>query len=351
MASITKREGKNGRLSYLVQIRVAGAKTVSKVFSDHALAVQFGDAKEREIRAAVERSHIPDPRKFYKERFIDVIDLFLKKDGITKKVRSNLAVIRRLVGSVSMGEIKTRWVKEYIALVKMRKTYRGTPYTDATIAVHLSAMAKVYKWRAEDYDLDLIKLPFSTEHLDAGWDVHRDRRLLVSEEASLISVMEKMKSAKEWKSLLSFALETGARQQEIIWATWSEVSFEKGYWLIPKSHTKTRKARAVPLTDKALEALHQMRGDKEPSPDSRIFDFLSTPSSACSAFRKIVRTAGIKDFRFHDLRHEAISRMVLHWTRMTVFEIMLIVGHSSTEMLNRYANLRPDELVSKFRRV
>jgi integrase len=56
---------------------------------------------------------------------------------------------------------------------------------------------------------------------------------------------------------------------------------------------------------------------------------------------------GIKDLRFHDLRHEAISRIVLKQRHLSVFEIMKIVGHSSIEMLNRYANLRGEELSRK----
>ena len=50
------------------------------------------------------------------------------------------------------------------------------------------------------------------------------------------------------------------------------------------------------------------------------------------------------NFRFHDLRHEAISRMVLYKRQLSVFEIMRIVGHSNAEMLHRYANLRGDEM-------
>ena len=56
---------------------------------------------------------------------------------------------------------------------------------------------------------------------------------------------------------------------------------------------------------------------------------------------------GIADLRWHDLRHEAISRMVLKQRHLSVFEIMDIVGHSSIEMLKRYTNLRGDELAAK----
>lgn len=64
-------------------------------------------------------------------------------------------------------------------------------------------------------------------------------------------------------------------------------------------------------------------------------------------FRRYADRAGLVDYRFHDLRHEAISRMVLYKRKLSVFEIMAIVGHSSTKMLMRYANLRGEELVDR----
>lgn len=349
MASITTRKNTKGETAHVVQIRVAGSKTITRVFYDSIEAQKFADKEERRVREQIKRFHRPDPAKFYKEKFSEVIDLYLAESKRSKKHISSLSVIKRHIGSVSMGELRTSWVKDYVSRIKAQKTYRGTPYDMATIAVHLSVMASVYKWRAEEYDLDLEKLPFSSKHLGKGWDTHRERRLDAKEESDLISVIKAMRTATEWEALLSFTLETAARQQELIFATWSEISGDGLLWVIPAAHTKTRKARKVPLTDKAIAALSLIKGEKQVSSTDRIFDFLSTPSSACSAFAKLAKKARLIDFRFHDLRHEAISRMVLYWTQYNVFEIMQIVGHSSTEMLNRYANLRGEELVQKMR--
>ncbi len=79
----------------------------------------------------------------------------------------------------------------------------------------------------------------------------------------------------------------------------------------------------------------------------RIFSCFSNAASVSAGFHKLSLAAGLIDFRFHDLRHEAISRMVLRKRRLHVFEIMKIVGHSDSRMLARYANLRADELVER----
>lgn len=349
MASITTRIGTNGEKKYLVQIRVAGSKTVSKLFTDPVLAQKFAGTEEAKIRERVKRFHIPDPAKFYKEKFADVIDKYLTDAKRSKKHIATCASIKKNIGSVSMAELRTKWVKDYVRKMASKTTYKGTPYNPATIAVHLSVMGSVYRWRAEEYDIEVERVPFSTRHLESGWDTHRDRRLSTDEEDALISVIQGMKSALEWQALLTLALETAARQQELIFATWSEISPDGLMWKIPAIHTKTKKPRNVPLTDKAITALNTLKTGKTVRPQDRIFAFLSTPSSASSAFHKITLSADLKNFRFHDLRHEAISRMVLYWTQYNVFEIMQIVGHSSTEMLNRYANLRGEELVQKMR--
>lgn len=349
MASITVRKKANGEVSYVVQIRIAGAKPINQSFNDPISARIFADEQERLTKEKVKRQHVPDTTKFYKERFADVIDLYLARQDISKKNRYALTIVKRNIGMVCMAELRTKWVKEYIKRMQSQITYRGTVYCDATIAVHLCAMSSAYKWRAEEYDMDIdqLRLPFSNRHLQKGWDVHRERRLTTEEEALLISAMNSMKSGVNWRTILTMALETAARQQELILATWSEISPDGRLWTIPAQHTKSKRVRRVPLTSKAIQALNQLKSPQDRAPDEKIFGFLKNPSSACTAFKQIVATAGLSDFRFHDLRHEAISRMVLYWRQYSVFEIMQIVGHSSIEMLNRYANLRGEELVQK----
>jgi integrase len=83
------------------------------------------------------------------------------------------------------------------------------------------------------------------------------------------------------------------------------------------------------------------------SESTRVFHTLGEPTTVSASYHRYVLESGVVDLRFHDLRHEAISRMVLYKRQLSVFEIMKIVGHRSLEMLNRYANLRGDELAHK----
>jgi len=58
-----------------------------------------------------------------------------------------------------------------------------------------------------------------------------------------------------------------------------------------------------------------------------------------------LKSAGINDFKFHDLRHEATSRLVE--AGLSDQEVMSITGHNSAQMLRRYTHLRGADLVSK----
>jgi integrase len=62
-------------------------------------------------------------------------------------------------------------------------------------------------------------------------------------------------------------------------------------------------------------------------------------------WQSIKRKQGLKDFRFHDLRHEAVSRLVE--AGFSDQEVSAISGHKSMQMLKRYTHLRAEDLVAR----
>jgi integrase len=69
------------------------------------------------------------------------------------------------------------------------------------------------------------------------------------------------------------------------------------------------------------------------------------PEEITQQFRRVCQSAGIKNFRFHDLRHEATSR--LFEKGLSIVEVSAITGHRTLEMLNRYTHLKPEMLAQK----
>ena len=73
------------------------------------------------------------------------------------------------------------------------------------------------------------------------------------------------------------------------------------------------------------------------------------PYAYTKLWKQAKKRAGLDDFRFHDLRHEAVSRLVE--AGLSDQEVAAISGHKSMQMLRRYTHLRAEDLVSKLDRI
>ena len=71
--------------------------------------------------------------------------------------------------------------------------------------------------------------------------------------------------------------------------------------------------------------------------------------SISQAFRRVCELASIKDLRFHDLRHEATSR--LFECGLDLMEVSSITGHKDLPMLRNYTHSKASELAKKHERL
>lgn len=352
MASVYQRTPKKGDPYWQVLIRRVGQETIIARFPTEALARAY--AEETEARILVDRKEALDPRAslpdsglWADETLFKSISLYCKTDKYTKQQSTVLPTVCKHIGSVTVGKLTETWIENYVNYMRGQKTSRGTTFAYTTLLKHLVMIKIVLKWRAQQLGEPVP--PFNIKTADIfpqGWDVIRDRRLDEWEEMRLFDHFRNMKdaSARYWPLLVQLALETGARQQELIKSTWSE--FNPTFWTIPAKHTKCKKTRVVPLTLAARDAIRDLRALKSPE-SPRLFHNWSGAPVVSALFSRIVKEVGLVDFRFHDLRHEGISRFVLKQRNFSIYEIMRIVGHSSPEMIDRYANLRGDELANK----
>ena len=129
----------------------------------------------------------------------------------------------------------------------------------------------------------------------------RDRRLEQGEEEKLLSASD------ELKRIIIIALETGMRRGEILNIKKSHMDFNLQTLLIPL--TKTDTPRTIPLSSKAIAVLReQLRGSQNVIPMEETTLFSYKPDSVTRAFIRLCKRQGLKNLRFHDLRHEATSR-------------------------------------------
>jgi len=353
MASIQEIPKKDGTLSYKVHIRISGATPKTRTFSNRFDAERYAEAEEARITATALATKKATSKDFYKSKLRDVLIEY--QNTLAKKAVDYYTInaTLRILGPKSatrLDELKPSFFTAFVNKALKTKSNKGELYAAASIAKFFLVMTRAYRWYALPFDIDTTTHPFSNKYLPKGWMVERERRLEPAEEIALRLYFRKAKHRYPWLCLFNLALETAARLQEIVLSSWDEFDLQRGVWTIPKQHTKAKKTRSVPLSERAILALKLLSTVYKPAKGKRLFQCFSSPERVSAAFVDIVKSTKIEDLHFHDLRHEAISRMVLTRRNMSVYEIMKIVGHSSIDMLNRYTNLRADELVERFRR-
>lgn len=165
----------------------------------------------------------------------------------------------------------------------------------------------------------------------------RERRITNREERLMLQYAADL-SNQDLYSIIVFALETAMRQNEILTLTWDNINLRTSVAHLPD--TKNGSSRDVPLSVRAIEALLKV-GRR---PTGKIFGY--TSAGLKSTWRTAMQRLDIKDLHFHDLRHEAISRL-FELGSLDIMEVAAISGHKSLSMLKRYTHLKAHKLVRK----
>jgi integrase len=138
--------------------------------------------------------------------------------------------------------------------------------------------------------------------------------------------------------IVLIALVTGMRRGELLGLTWHDVNLSRGAVVLQA--TKNGERRSVPLAGVAAEVLARRHRMADGSLTERVFE---GTGGLYRAFQKAVERAGIRDFRFHDLRHTTASWLAMDG-RSTI-EIAEVLGHKTLAMVKRYAHLAPNHRV------
>ena len=170
----------------------------------------------------------------------------------------------------------------------------------------------------------------------------RDRRLVGDELPRLQAAA--LAYGGEIGLLTTWAIETAMRRGEIAAMRWEHLDRtphaggnEARVLLIPE--TKNGTPRRVPLSVAALAVLDGLPRRI----DGRVWGM--RPDSISQAFERVCKAAGITGLTFHDLRHEATSR--LFEKGLGLMEVASITGHKTVQMLKRYTHLRAEDLVGR----
>lgn len=127
--------------------------------------------------------------------------------------------------------------------------------------------------------------------------------------------------------MIEFAIETAMRRGEILGLQWKEIDLDRRIARLPT--TKNGYMRRIPLSRKAMEILSLLPRRKGPV-------FQVSETAVRLAWDRLMRRTKISDLHFHDLRHEAVSR--LFEKGLSIPEVALVSGHRDPRMLFRYTH-------------
>ncbi|NNM69176.1 MAG: site-specific integrase [Gallionella sp.] len=343
---------------YIVQKKGVLAKPVSLSFPTE----KEGDAYCAHLEKLLDAGIVPEEFKVKTKEPATLgssISDYIKSEHITDDDIGWLRAMESVIGSRTLDRVNYLWADGW---VKDLKVMGGAP---STIRKKVGALARCLDWVVRRSDTMLAANPLRmlpkryATTATGRKDVERDRRLCEGEEARILSILSKekpegreraltLKDAPELRLMFILALETAMRMREIYTLTKDQIDL--GCRTIFLEKTKNGSKRQVPMSSVAISVVKEYltahsgdrlftiwNGDASPAH----LRYLSNKLS--SQWSRIFSAAGCQDLRFHDLRHEAVSRM-FERTKWSDVKIAKVSGHTSTKMLMRYANLRASDL-------
>lgn len=141
------------------------------------------------------------------------------------------------------------------------------------------------------------------------------------------------------KPMVLVSLNTGLRRGELFDLTWSAINFTTKTITVVGDMTKTVETRHIPMNKETLATLEAWKtqgtgmGYVFPGQAGGRLDDVKT------AWQGLLQRAEVEGFRWHDMRHDFASRLVMAGVPLNTVRELL--GHSDIKMTLRYAHLAP----------
>ncbi|MET0073992.1 MAG: site-specific integrase [Candidatus Thiodiazotropha lotti] len=217
-----------------------------------------------------------------------------------------------------------------------------------TVRLELSLLSHLFTVAIQEWRMGLVYNPVAAVRKPAAGP-GRNRRLLPDEERALLTACDAASNPMlGW--MVRLAICTGMRAGEIQSLRRKQVDLARRVLRLNK--TKNGNVRTVPLVLQAVDVLREaLAHPVRPMDTDLVFwgepgrDGCRRPYEYSPAWRRALKRACIADLRFHDLRHEAVSRLVE--AGLGDQEVAAISGHKSMQMLKRYTHLRAEDLVER----
>jgi len=321
MATYVKRGN-----SWQAQIRRKGYPTMTATFDTKGEATKWANG----IEGDMSRSKYVDSSKADQTTLAAALNKYTKISDGKKGSKQEAVRIKRW--------LKHPLAEKYLSAITSSDlaTYRDERLKQnvatATVRLELAILSHLYSVAAKEWHMTGLTNPCKNIRLPKG-SLERDRRPTTAE---LKKVCEAARVINpELPVIIELAADTAMRRTELVMLQREQIRGRVAYL----EDSKNGERRRVPLSTKALDLIKSM----PERTDGRVFSI--SPQSVSNYFVRAVQAAEVVDLHFHDLRHEATSR--LFELELGIMEVAAITGHKTLSMLKRYTHLSPEKLADK----
>jgi integrase len=339
MPTIEKRTNKAGETRWRARVRRRGFPLQDQTFLTKADALRW----TREMERGMDRGQFAERDTSSLILLSTLLSRYRQEIAPQKKgARQDITLLERLlarpIAQLSVAALTPARLAQY------RDERLAQGVSGQTVRHELAMFSRVVEQSSREWGVSCphgnpvkqIRLPSPSPS--------RTRRLLDGEERRLLEAAQK--HGDTIGLIMTWAIETAMRRGEIAAMRWEHMNHKARVLLVPE--TKNGTPRRVPLSTVAMEVLTQTLSSRKGGlpqegtvPSGPIWGYGKDAIS--QSFVRTCQTAGIEGLTFHDLRHEATSR--LFEKGLNPMQVAAITGHKTLQMLKRYTHLKAEDLV------
>ena len=320
---------RNGR--HEAQVRRKGHPPISKSFTSKTAAKTWVKAVETDMERGQFKPRVDMTVGELITRFENqIVPTHKDKQSAVSRCKR----LRRELGKIPLSDLSPAHLASY-------RDERLKTIKPSTVKRELSILSSAINIAIIDWGIPIPSNPVSITRIPK-YDGSRNRRLKDGEEEKLLAIAK-----PAYRRAIIIAVETAVRRGELLNIRKSHINFGNQTLHLPV--TKTDTPRTIPLSTRAVTAL---KDQIQSQSDTNVVQMDRDPvlfSMSSPMFRHEILKYRIKldmeDWRFHDLRHEATSR--LFEKGLNTMEVASITGHEDLRMLKRYTHIKPESLVAR----
>lgn len=331
----TDETGKRRNIDRIVSNITEGNKLLKRLvreFENEGERAIEGDRMTFDELANIYRERKLIPAKYVDGRKVAGLRSFEAPRGFLKTLVAHFG--RKRIKSITHADI------ENFKIIRL-ETPRGRDGQSRKIASvnrELETMRAVTRFAARQGWITRTPFECGDSLISKASEVKRERVLTFDEESRLLNAC--MKRDKQGRArwlhllpLLTIAIDTAMRRGELFKLEWRDVDFVERLIRVRATTTKTEVARTVGMTPRVYETLKSLY---EVAPHDIYGLVFGITDTVKKSFASVCQMAFVAEFRFHDCRHTAITRMIA--AGMPATEVMKISGHTQMTTFARYVN-------------